>query len=202
MKRLVAMLGFATGLAAVLIAGNVLRPGVDSDRAFVVGGPAPVPRGMTPLPNGRAVTMRQAEDQVPYRLYRPNDELASDGRASHVWYQPPPGGGPAVAIEYSSGVQVIVEAEWVGRGGGGPGSDAPPDFDALARSLARQAADYWQVPESDYLAEVKGGTAFIVPHRPGRNTGSIMFSLSDSVRITIYGEADRDTLIRVAESVT
>lgn len=215
MKRPILIAGLLIGLAAaaassVFAAGSAPRKAPEE-----VSSPYP---GLLPPPadggifyGGRQVSLTEAESALSFPLYRPNDELASDATIKRVWIETLEGDEPSsmrAAIEYTSGVLVKVEAEWIGT----PqekapcedecqGTDTPPSsFAELAERLAAQLATK-DVPAADFLATVKGGLALVTPFRQEIAPGSIMFSYQ-GVRITVFGDLDQATLLRIAESVS
>jgi hypothetical protein len=65
----------------------------------------PVPGG-APIPLGEETTIDAAADALGYRLYRPQDPLASDDSIARVWLSRT---SQQVAIEYRSGILVLAE---------------------------------------------------------------------------------------------
>lgn len=208
MKVVTLSLAFVAGLGSAILVGLSLNEqGRVVPEAISEGLNLPPEAG--PLPGGQESSLAAVERRAPFRIHRPSDSLASDQDIAKIWFQPATSGGPSVAIQYSSGLEVILEIEWVGDSGqgGSPPSDQggandpPRDFEDVARRLAEQAAAQRGGEADDYLGEVKGGTAYISPYEQGFNTGAVLFSLGDRVRVAVYGDFDSETLLRVARSL-
>jgi hypothetical protein len=166
-------------------------------------GPPPPEPDRSILVGAEAVTLQKAQESFPFKLYLPDDELASDASISAVWWAPI---SPAVELQYSSGLRVVFYLSSIGNedpGGAGEEEryDPPADFAELANRLAAQAAEYQGGTPSDYLAQVKGGTAYVVPHRSVVHSAAVMFAYPEDVWITIYGDYEAGLLLRVAESM-
>jgi hypothetical protein len=210
-RTVIVALAFMAGLlaGAVLAPESVPGPSKEPPRReepdaeeslFLVG---------TPLIEGDVIPLANAEGRTPFRLRLPDDPLASEELIYRVWITPK---GSNVAIVYSTGVVVYEEREWVGRRKcpklpegqqygeeyGEESCDMPTTFDELARRAAKQDAEYFNTPVADWLATVKGRTAYVVRPRPGL-PGSVLFSY-EGVRITVRGLFELDTLLLVAES--
>jgi hypothetical protein len=207
-KRIWISLSFLAGLMSVLV---YTQTSADSSRGLDAPsypvGPTRPPSDISILVAAEKTTLEQAQNDFPKQLHRPDGVEAADNNLSQVFYQPPPG-GPAVELQYLSGVRVILELEWIGNapepatGSESESYDPPSDFGELVNRLADQAAQSRGDSTGTYVADTTHGSAFLVPYRPGTNTGSIMLSLPDGVRVTIYGDLDRQTLIDLADSLS
>jgi hypothetical protein len=209
LKRAFVGMAFVIGVIASVISLRLVAgdetggASVGRDLALEFPGPPPPEPDQSQLPAAKAVTLSEAQEGFPFKLYLPNDELASDATSSAVWYQDP-SLGPAVELQYSSGLRVLYQLDSIGNEETDSGEekyDPVANFADIANRLAGQAAEYLGGSPSDYLAEVKDGTSYVVPYRIGVNSAVVKFSIPDGVIITILGEYELTELLQVAESV-
>ncbi len=162
-----------------------------------------------PFGSGPAVGLTEAEDRAPFPVARPReDPLAADDRIAAVWFQGPPA-GPRVGIEYKSGVFVRVYLFAPGEplvGDGDPG-ERPVVADTIDQSISGFAQFYAEAlggSQDDYLVDVNGRPAAIVPRGAGSDpsvTPSILMAASDSVFVLIAADVESEVLVRLARSV-
>jgi hypothetical protein len=139
--------------------------------------------------------------------------MASDNQISTVWLDSREGEGPArAAIQYSTGIEVRTELDTIqvaaspspgefGEEFGEQSDDSAKTFDQRVQDIANYAAAHSDIPLAEWTATVQGHLAYTTPYVPGVHPGSIEF-LFDDVRITIYGNVPKSTLVAIAETVT
>jgi hypothetical protein len=166
----------------------------------------------SPLIGGKEGTLPEAESLMPFKLVRPTDPLASDALISGVWTLIEPDYA-ATAIEYASGVTIVLRAEEIGtiptrtpspgesygEEFGEMSNDPPGSFDDLAKRLAAQSAESFGTSPDDWLASVKDGLAYVIPYEPLVHRATVLFSF-EGVRVRVYGDMALSLLLRVANS--
>lgn len=202
------MLGALVGIAFNYPRGGVPARG-DSGSSSVANGPstgvgAEWAADSDPFVNGKHATLSEAQEALPPGLLLPSDSALA-GTATDVWLGVQPASEgllpkrdlPAVAVSYSTGVQVeYVPWQY--------GPSAPP----LSGSAGEEhfAAIVGQLPEgSGKVTEIKGVPAMIVePIVDGAPT-TVEFAVGtlnqEAVEIVLTGRVSDSQLVEVAGGI-
>jgi hypothetical protein len=160
------------------------------------------PLGVDPWGQSKTVTLDDARKVIEFTLLLPNDPLASDDLIANVWLNTPvvdppdipP--SPKVAVEYSSSIQVIEKDA-------DPNLKNPGAWEAYVQQSAQDESGVG-IPLDQSTAIVNGILALVVAWDPKNShvqTGSVQWLAPNQILITVSGNLDRATLLRVAGSV-
>jgi hypothetical protein len=156
------------------------------------------------LPNGELVTLGEAVASAGFPLYRPSDPLASDESLTAAWLQKKSGDdslGNQVALIYASGL-------WLYLGPSPADKDVVSYLEALRTQLLLPVED---------IVNINGKPALLIPQvspgAPPEPTGNAthpenaaypgsVIVVFDGVQVSVIGQFDSTTLLRVAETLT
>lgn len=182
-----ALLGLLVGLIIVRAISAPAKEPIERTAASRLLGVGALPEG--PLPGGRQVSLAEAEELVPYHLYRPDDSLASDSLISVVWYSHEAHGGEGsetdvVAIEYSTGVMLFVAPSQM--------TDAADRFRKMAIEMAPA-----------FESTINGAPALVIPPNSDENKdGPAAAEVAmDGLLVDLAGDVSLDEIQRIAQSV-
>jgi hypothetical protein len=171
-------------LLALLLPLILRSVGSDTGRATTTGSArgGPVPANGSIIANGIRVDLGAAVAQAPFRLYRPQDPLASDESLEAVWLSTSPA---QIGLQYQSGIRDYVRPSELG------------DPASFYQTQILQGA-----PGS--IETIRGVVAFIIPQDESEGTPGSVDMVLGGVEVALIGGGDFtvDELRRVAESVT
>lgn len=140
------------------------------------------PAGSAPIPGGVETSLSAATSAVTFPVLRPDDPLASDASLTEVWVSE--SGVPQVALEYASGILVLVkQVEF---------SDPVAKYEAIQKDFG-----------SSYVTKIGNAPALVLTGNiPGRAPSIDM--VIGEVNVQIQGRTGPFTvedILRVAASI-
>jgi hypothetical protein len=180
-----AMIGLAAGALVVVSNTGASHQQLGFDTLQI----AP---GETPFVEGKKLGLTEVLQSVQFHLYRPDSTMASDESLTNVWYAKDT---QQVALEYESGIEVILQPEAL----------LCPNCPAASDQFADQAK---QLGPPTSVEDVDGVPALVLPRdiAPHTVNGNLVSSgdrgavilILDGVFVQVSGPFDSPDLLQVA----
>lgn len=178
-----AVSGFLIGSVSVALSRELSATGETADYGSLS---ASIPGPTDPLLlGGTRVTLEQALRMVPFRIPRPQHELASDGTLTEVWVQPDTG---EVGLRYSSGIRAYITT-WPPR--------QVQDPMSFYTQQATEAGAGW-------ATTIVGNPALVIPkdaQAPGFPPVSVVDVTIGGVEISLHADVPIEQLVDIAGTI-